>query len=55
MIRSFHSSADAFDNPIITMVAQGVFWRAGIGGAVVGAVLGLIIGIFARRRKPSTA
>jgi ketosteroid isomerase-like protein len=55
MIRSFHSSADAFDNPIITMVAQGVFWRAGIGGAVVGTVLGLIIGIFARRRKTSTA
>lgn len=54
MIRSFHSSADAFDNPIITMVAQGVFWRAGIGGAVVGTVLGLIIGIFARRRKTST-
>jgi len=54
MIRSFHSSADAFDNPIITMVAKGVFWRAGIGGAVVGTVLGLIIGIFARRRKTST-
>jgi ketosteroid isomerase-like protein len=55
MIRSFHSSADAFDNPIIAMVAQGVFWRAGIGGAVVGMVLGLIIGIFAGRRKTSTA
>jgi ketosteroid isomerase-like protein len=56
MIRSFHSSADAFDNPIITMVAQGVFWRAGIGGAVVGTALGLIVGIFfARRRKTSTA
>lgn len=54
MIRSFHSSADAFDNPIITMVAQGVFWRAGIGGAVVGTVLGLIIGMFARRPKTST-
>src|ERR1700730_9117360 len=54
MIRSFHASADAFDNPIITMVAQGVFWRAGIGGAVVGTVLGLIIVIFARRRKTST-
>jgi ketosteroid isomerase-like protein len=54
MIRSFHSSADAFDNPIITMVAQGVFWRAGIGGAVVGTALGLIIGIFGRRRKTST-
>lgn len=52
MIRSFHSSADAFENPIITMVAQAVFWRAGIGGAVAGTALGLIIGIFyARRRK----
>jgi hypothetical protein len=52
MIRSFHSSADAFDNPILTMVAQGAFWRAGIGGVVIGAVVGLIVGmLFARGRK----
>ena len=49
MIRSFHSSADTFDNPIITMVAKGVFWRAGIGGVVIGTILGLIIGIFYAR------
>jgi hypothetical protein len=55
MIRSFHSSADAFDNPILTMVAHGVFWRAGSGGVVVGIVLGLILGFLARQRKPSSA
>ena len=55
MIRSFHSSADTFDNPILTMVAHGVFWTAGIAGLVIGALLGLAVGalIFRRRRKAS--
>ncbi len=56
MIRSFHSSADAFDNPIISMVARAVFWRAGIGGVVLGLIVGLIVGaFFARRRKAGAA
>lgn len=56
MIRSFHSSADAFDNPILAMVERGVFWRAGIGGVILGLVLGLIVGILvARRRSMSSA
>ncbi len=55
-IRSFHSSADAFDNPVITLVAKAVFWRAGGGGLAIGAVLGLILGmLFARRRTPASA
>jgi hypothetical protein len=45
MMRSFHSSADTFDNPIIVMVAHAVFWRAGLGGLASGIVLGLILGI----------
>lgn len=56
MIRSFHSSADAFDNPIISMVAKGVFWRAGVGGVVLGLIVGTIVGaFFARRRKAAVA
>ena len=51
MIRSFHSSADTFDNPILKMVAQAVFWRAGIGGTVIGMVLGVIIGLLYGRRQ----
>lgn len=52
MIRSFHSSADAFDNPIISMVAKAVFWRAGLAGVVFGLILGSAGGVFfARRRK----
>ena len=55
-IRSFHSSADAFDNPVITLVAKAVFWRAGGSGLAIGAVLGLILGmLFARRRAPASA
>ena len=54
MIRSFHSSADSFDNPIITMVAQTVLWKAGLGGLAIGLLLGLIAGFaFSRKRKPT--
>ena len=54
MIRSFHSSTDAFDNPILTMVAQRVFFIAGGVGLLVGALLGLLLGYFIfRRRKES--
>ncbi len=56
MIRSFHSSADTFDNPILTMVAKGAFMRAGIGGLLVGALLGLMVGaFFAKGRKAAAA
>jgi uncharacterized protein (TIGR02246 family) len=55
MIRSFHSSPDTFDNPILTLVARAVFWRAGIGGAVAGLVLGLALGALFFRRKRKTA
>lgn len=56
MIRSFHSSADAFDNPVISMVAKGVFWRAGVGGVVVGLIVGSILGVsLARRHKAASA
>lgn len=56
MIRSFHSSTDAFDNPVLTLVAHSIFWRAGFGGLVIGIVLSLIVGILlGRRRRVSTA
>ena len=55
VIRSFHSSADTFDNPILTMVAQKVFLTAGIGGLVIGAVLGLGLGALLFRRRRRTA
>ena len=53
MIRSFHSSTDAFDNPILAMVARGVFMTAGTCGVVIGVLFGLAIGalLFQRRQK----
>jgi uncharacterized protein (TIGR02246 family) len=50
MIRSFHSSTDAFDNPILAMVAKRVFLTAGIGGLVIGLLSGLGVGAFLFRR-----
>lgn len=51
MVRSFHASTDAFDNPILTMVAQRSLWMAGAGGLVIGALLGLLLGRWLARRK----
>jgi hypothetical protein len=55
MVRSFHSSPDTFDNPILILVARTVFWRAGLGGAGIGLVLGLGFGFLMFRRKKSAA
>jgi len=43
MIRSFHSSTDAFDNPILGMVMRKTFWTAAIGALLIGLVVGIII------------
>jgi ketosteroid isomerase-like protein len=51
MIRSFHSSTDAFDNPILTLVTRRIFLIAGGGGLALGALLGLAAGAFFFRRK----
>jgi ketosteroid isomerase-like protein len=53
MIRSFHSSTDAFDNAVLTMAARIAFWRAAVGGVVVGLIVGWIGGrlLQARRRR----
>jgi ketosteroid isomerase-like protein len=55
MIRSFHSSADAFDNPVLSMVARGTFLSAGLGGLVIGILLGVALGalLFRRKRMPA--
>lgn len=52
-IRSFHSSTDAFDNPILTMVTRRIFLTAGAAGLALGALLGLAAGAFLFRRKKS--
>jgi ketosteroid isomerase-like protein len=51
-IRSFHSSTDAFDNPVLSMVARTAFLTAGAGGLVVGALLGVLGTLLFRRREP---
>jgi ketosteroid isomerase-like protein len=55
MIRSFHSSTDAFDNPVLAIAAKRSAWVAGLGGAVVGLIVGLIVGLFIRRRRQNSA
>jgi ketosteroid isomerase-like protein len=51
MIRSFHSSTDAFDNAILTIAAKRTFWTAGLGGIALGLIVGFAFGLLYRRRR----
>src|SRR5688572_8752275 len=51
VIRSFHSSTDAFDNPILATVARRSLLYGGIGGLLLGAIVGVGIALLIRRRR----
>ncbi len=51
MIRSFHASADVFENEVLTLITKRVTWMAGGGGLAVGLLVGLIAGALLWRRK----
>ena len=51
LITALHSSANAFDNPILEKARQLAMLQWGVGGLVAGALIAVIVGkIFARRR-----
>ena len=50
VIRSFHSSADAFDNPVTSLVAKKTALWTGAGTGVVALIVGGIAGWLLRRR-----
>jgi hypothetical protein len=55
MVRSFHSSTNAFDNDILRMATRYVLWRAGLGGLAIGAAVGFIAGRILRKRNPQSS
>jgi hypothetical protein len=55
VIRSFHYSTDAFDNPVLGIAAKRAGLYGGAGGLVIGLVVGLIIGLLIRRRQATVA
>lgn len=55
MIRSFHSSTDAFDNPILRIAAKRAMTYAGIGGLAIGIVAGALATRFLRHRRTDAA
>src|SRR4030095_6685307 len=44
LITAFHSSANAFDNPILEKARQLAMLQWGGGGIVVGALIGVLVG-----------
>ena len=55
MIRSFHSSTDAFDNPVLGIAAKKASLYAGGGGLVVGLLAGAGLSFLLRRRRHTAA
>ncbi len=52
MIRSFHSSTDTFDNPVLKHVAKKSFIYGGLAGIVIGVLAsGLIVLLLRKRAK----
>ena len=51
MIRSFHSSTDAFDNAVLGIAIRKVTWWAGVIGIVVGMAIGAILGLLVRKKR----
>lgn len=51
VIRSFHQSADAFDNPVLKMAAKKSMTFGAIAGGVAGIVIGAIAGVILGRRR----
>lgn len=54
VIRSFHSSTDAFDNPVLKIAAKRTAMYAGGGALGVGLLVGFFVGRIGKR-KPSAA
>ncbi len=49
VIRSFHSSSNVFDNPVLAMAVRRTLWRGGAAGLVVGLLVGAALGLFIAR------
>lgn len=50
VIRSFHSSTDAFDNPVLGIAVRRTAWYAGAGGLLVGLLVGALAAWLLTRR-----
>jgi hypothetical protein len=54
LVRGFHASVNAFDNPVLGLAIRKVAWRVGIGALVIGLLAGVILARILRR-KPANA
>jgi hypothetical protein len=57
LVRGFHASVNAFENPVLGLAIKKVAWRVGLGALVLGVVIGLILARTFRRpsSKPAAA
>ena len=45
VVRDFHSSTDAFDNPVLHLAVGRTFWYTAMGAAAAGLLLGALAGV----------
>ena len=55
LVRGFHASVNAFDNPVLGTAMKKVAWRVGVGSLAMGLLIGFILGRLFRRNAPAAA
>jgi ketosteroid isomerase-like protein len=52
LVRGFHASVNAFDNPVLGLAIKKTAWRVGLGALVLGLLIGLLVSRMFRRKAP---
>lgn len=52
LVRGFHASVNAFDNPVLGLAIKKTAWRVGLGALLLGLLIGLLLARMFRRKAP---
>jgi ketosteroid isomerase-like protein len=52
LVRGFHASVNAFDNPVLGLAIRKTAWRVGLGALALGLLIGLLLARMFRRQAP---
>ena len=52
LVRGFHASVNAFENPVLGLAIKKTAWRVGLGALALGLLIGLVVARMFRRNAP---